>query len=352
MKSIRLSLSTILLLGTAATATSGVALADPNNPTDSDRAAARPFAIDGLEKVRAGNCREAIASLEKAEALVHAPTTAVPLAQCQIQLGHLVTGTEILQRVVNEPLAPNAPPAFIESKREARGILDAATPRIAKLRIHVDAPGGGVPQNLEVLVDNQRVPLVLLDNDRPTDPGQHHVVVRQPGGSSAEMDVSLAEGQTTSVSLRLQGAAGGAVTGGVPDPYGQGVVTPPPPPAGGQPGAIGSTTPPDAVVAAGPWNAFEFGARFAFGVPLGSVSSGGSDLSNIASNQIVPVYLDAGVRLAANWYVGGYFSYGIASLASQITGTSPCNVSGVSCSGNDIRLGIDAAYHVLPNGST
>jgi outer membrane protein len=291
-------------------------------------------------------------SLEKAESLVHAPTTAVPLAMCNIQFGRLVAGTEILQRVINEPLPPNAPPAFIAAQRDARGMLDAATPRIARLRIHVDMLGG-VPPNLEVFVDNQRVPLVLLDNDRPTDPGQHHIVVRQPGGASTEMDVSVGEGQVTPVSLRLAGGgayAGAPVTGGIPDPYGQGVITPPPPPPGGQPGAVGAASPADMGLI-GPWNAFEFGARLAFGVPLGSVAGGnGNDLSNFVSNQIVPVWLNAGVRLSSNWYVGAFVSYGIMSLASQFT-KGTCDQTGIGCSANDIRLGIDAAYHVLPNGN-
>lgn len=341
---LRVSLPLLLAAAGAASvvvvAWQGVALADPNNPSDSDKAAARPFAIEGLEKVKAGNCREAVGPLEKAEALVHAPTTAVPLAQCDIQLGRLVEGTEILNRVLNETLPPNAPPSFTEAKREARGILDAATPRIPKLKIHVDAPGG-VQQNLELTVDGQKVPLVLLDSDRPTDPGPHHVAARQPGGGSAEADVTLAEGQTVPVSLHLTGAGGAVapVTGGVPDPYGQGVVAPPPPAGGGATADSGAS-----------WMAFEFGARLAFGLPLGFAQGGnGNDLNQSVSNQFVPLWLDAGIRFLSNWYVGAYLAYGITSLTSSIFG-GQCSQPGFGCSANDIRFGIDAAYHIIPDG--
>jgi hypothetical protein len=336
MKAILRTSLPILLVAAASTA--GVAHADPNNPTDSDKAAARPFAIEGLRLAQAGNCKEAVEQLEKAEALVHAPTTAVPLAQCDIQLGKIIAGTELLNRVLNETLAPNAPPSFADAKKQARGILDAATPKIGKLRIHVETPAGVQP-NAEVTVDGQPVPRVLLDNDRPTDPGPHHIQARQAGVGSAEAEVSLAEGQTTQVSLRLAGGGGGVVTAaaGTPDPYGQGAVTT-------------TTAAPAAAADGASWMAFEFGARLAFGLPLGSVGGGnGNDLDHTASNMIVPLWLNAGIRFLSHWYAGAYFSFGIASISNQFQ-NNVCNETGVGCSSNDTRLGVEAAYHVLPDG--
>jgi hypothetical protein len=340
MKAILRTSLPILLLAAATTA--GVAHADPNNPTDSDKAAARPFAIEGLRLVQAGNCREAVEQLERAEALVHAPTTAVPLAQCEIQLGKIIAGTELLNRVLNETLAPNAPASFAEAKKQARGILDAATPKIAKLRIHVETPAGVAP-NADVTVDGQPVPRVLLDNDRPTDPGPHHIEARQAGVGTAEAEVSLTEGQTAQVALRLAGGGGGVATAaaGTPDPYGGGVVT--------------TTTAPAAAADAGaPWMAFEFGLRMAFGLPFGSGSGGnGNSLDHTISNEFAPLWLDAGLRFASNWYVGAYFSYAIASISNQFAGggTKPlCSIQGVGCSANDVRLGVNAAYHILPDG--
>jgi hypothetical protein len=145
------------------------------------------------------------------------------------------------------------------------------------------------------------------------------------------------------VVLRLAaGAGGGAVAAapGTPDPYGQGVVTPAAATAAVDPGAS--------------WMAFEFGVRLAFGLPFGSGQGGnGNDLDHTLSNMVVPLWLDAGFRFASNWYVGAYFTYGIASISNQFTGgaTTPiCNLTGVGCSANDTRLGIDAAYHVFPDG--
>jgi hypothetical protein len=201
----------------------------------------------------------------------------------------------------------------------------------------------GVTPSPEVTVDGQPVPVVLLDNDRPTDPGPHHIVARQ-AGMAAEADVSLAEGQVRPVSLRLGGAGAGAAVaaaGGTPDPYGAGVVAAPPPPS-----PTPSTSPPGA-----PWTAFEFGARLAFGLPFGSAVGGnGNDLNHTVSNMIAPIWLDAGVRFLSNWYAGAYFAYGLTSLANQFV-MGACNQPGFGCSSNDIRLGVNAHYHVFPDGA-
>jgi hypothetical protein len=354
-----LSRHALTTLTIAIATTTRVAFADPNNPTDNDKAAARPLAMEGLRAAQTGNCREAVDKLTRSESLVHAPTTAVPLAQCEIQLGKVIAGTELLNRILVEPLPPNAPPSWAEAKQQARPLLEAAQPRIAKLRIHVDVPPGVTP-NPEVTVDGQPVPNVLLDADRPTDPGAHHVMARQTGVGSAEADVTLADGQERNVSLRLQGAAGGIVTAapaGANDPYGQSPAQPPAAsgvvdPYGGQGGAGAAATP---SVPGAPWMAFEFGARFAFGVPLGGLTGNANDnLDHAVSNMFVPLWLDAGVRFFSNWYVGTYFAYAATPPADQAFASpqfaTPCKLNNVTCSAHDIRFGVDASYHVFPDG--
>jgi hypothetical protein len=99
--------------------------------------------------------------------------------------------------------------------------------------------------------------------------------------------------------------------------------------------------------AAGTSPALELDLRAGYALPGGSLSgdSGstkGLELGNTISGQ-VPLAADIGVRIAGHWYVGGYFSYGIALLPKD-----SC-ASGVSCSAHDIRFGVDVGYHVLPN---
>jgi hypothetical protein len=371
-----------------AVASASTAVADPFHPTEQEKASARPLATEGLGLAANGDCRGAIEKLTKSEALVHAPSTSVALAQCNIAQGRVIAGIEILTRVINEPLAPDAPQPFVEARQRAQPMRDAAQTRVAKLRIHVE--GAGPPGSLQVMLDGQSINPGWLDQDLPVDPTAHHVVVKE-NAQTAEADVSLGDGQARTVSLNLiapqppsavgYGAYGlpppagygqppappGAVPSagfGQPPPAGQGQAPPPSsygqpapgqtlPPGYGSPPAGGSASPSGGAPPlddGSPWTAFEFGARLAFGLPFGGLSGATDDnLDHLAKNQIAPLWLDAGFRIASHWYVGGYFAYGLISLADQLS-KGTCDQPGISCSSNDTRFGVNAHYHALPDG--
>jgi hypothetical protein len=219
----------------------GVARADsPAAPTDDQKAAARLLGTDGVRLAMSGDCQNAVDKLTRAEALVHAPTTAVPLAKCQIQLGKIVAGTEILNRLLNETLPANAPEPWVDAKKQVQPLLDAATPRIGRLRIHVDRPAGSVG-DVQVTVDGDPIPSVLLDNDRPTDPGAHHVAAKAAGFTTAEADVSLTEGQSRTVSLQLEALPAGSTP--APAPAGEASAAPSSAPAVPASGSSPNRTP-------------------------------------------------------------------------------------------------------------
>jgi hypothetical protein len=166
-----------------------------------DRASARALGTAGVQLADAGDCAAAIPKFEAAEKLFHAPTTLERLGECQIKVGHLIAGTENLNRVVHEPLPPNAPPPFVAAQAAASQLLAAATPRIAKLRVHVD---GAPADQVAVTIDGASMPSALLDGDRPTDPGEHEVTATAPGFTRATTRVRLADGAQQGVSLTLQ----------------------------------------------------------------------------------------------------------------------------------------------------
>jgi hypothetical protein len=167
------------------------------------KAAARLLGTEGLELAASGDCPSAVDKLTRAEAIVHVPTTAVLLAQCEIKLGKLVAGTEGLQRVVHDTYPLSAPKSWRDASRQAAAMLVAAESRVARLRVHVDVPAGATA-DVRAEVDGEPLASVLLDNDRPTDPGNHRIVARAPGLASAQADVSLADGQSQTVTLRLE----------------------------------------------------------------------------------------------------------------------------------------------------
>ena len=83
----------------------------------------------------------------------------------------------------------------------------------------------------------------------------------------------------------------------------------------------------------------EVGARTGASIPVGSAIRGAS-LGDAIDAQ-VPIQLDLGVRLMPNLFVGAYGSYGLVFPADKACG-------GASCSGSDVRVGVQAHYHFRP----
>jgi hypothetical protein len=187
-----LALPTIFLL------TGGSARADDS---PQDVAAARSFGMEGLVLAENGRCTEAIPKLERAEKLHHAPTTAERLAECLIDSGKIVAGTEILQRLVREPLGSNPSPAFVAAVERGRTVLGRALARIATLHVAVVAP----PETKYVLtLDGQPISDALANADFPIGAGSHTLRATAPGSLPATATVRLGEGEKGRVELKLE----------------------------------------------------------------------------------------------------------------------------------------------------
>ncbi len=180
----------------ALVATAGSARAEPQAETI---AASRALGIEGVELAEAGRCAEAIEKLERAEALYHAPSVLARLGECQIEIGQIVRGTETLNRVVRERLAPDAPEPFRAAQARAEELLDRHLPRIARLVLHIEP--ANVPA--DVTVSGVAVPRALLGAERPTDPGTHEVVANAPGYEGARATIHLDEGARQELTLEL-----------------------------------------------------------------------------------------------------------------------------------------------------
>ena len=89
---------------------------------------------------------------------------------------------------------------------------------------------------------------------------------------------------------------------------------------------------------------FEAGARLGYGIPMGEAVKN-SDLSEGVSGQI-PIWLDVGYRPFDALMIGLYFQYGIGFVDGGPA--EVCDIDGVDCSASDIRLGIQAHYHISP----
>ena len=163
-------------------------------------AAARALGIEGVQLADAGKCPEAIEKLTRAEALHHAPTILGRLGECQVNVGQVVEGTENLNSVVREQLAPNAPKVFHDAQERAQKVLTAATPKIAHLVVRITP----AEVNASVLVAGKPVPAALIGAERPTDPGTLEVTATAPGYKPASASVTLAEGGHQDITLLME----------------------------------------------------------------------------------------------------------------------------------------------------
>lgn len=172
------------------------ALAEEASATET--AAARAVAVEGLKLAQAGNCAGAVPKLERAEKLYHSPVVASRLGECYVSLGRLVEGTEVLRKVLREPVSGDKTPALTKALERAQQALDAAAPHIAALTIKVPAVS-----DMNVHIDGQSVPSALIDTEVPIDPGDHVVEVAAPGFTSATSRVHVGDGEKKSVTLTL-----------------------------------------------------------------------------------------------------------------------------------------------------
>jgi hypothetical protein len=177
------------------------ALAQGAEASAADTAAARTLAVDGVKLAQAGKCDEAVDKLDRAEKLHHAPIVLANLGECRVSQGHLVEGTEMLRRVLREPLPDHPTPALSKAYEHAQATLDAAMPKIGRLSITLTGQGDAQPT---VTVDGEPVPAALLGADRPTDPGEHAVEASATGFLKATAKVTLGEGDRKSIKLDLE----------------------------------------------------------------------------------------------------------------------------------------------------
>lgn len=163
-----------------------------------ETAAARSLAVEGLKLAQSGNCSEAIVKLERAEKLFHSAVVASRLGECYVSLGRLVEGTEVLRKVLREPVPAEPQPNLTKALERAQRTLDAARPRIAGLTIKVAAV-----EQLSVRIDGNPLAVALLETEIPSDPGEHSIEASAPGFLKVTTRVSVTDSEKKTVTLTL-----------------------------------------------------------------------------------------------------------------------------------------------------
>ena len=176
--------------------------------SDQERAGARSAANQGVEAFEAGNFKDALNLMERAESLVHALPHLLYIARANEKLGNLVQAREAYLKIGRERLKPSDPDAFRDAQSAAATELQALEPRIPTVTVKVEgAPASG----LSVTMDGQPLSVALLGVPTPMNPGEHVFEAKAPGTQPATQRLAVAESAKQTVTLALQpGAAGSA----------------------------------------------------------------------------------------------------------------------------------------------
>lgn len=172
-----------------------------------DAAVARRLFQEGVACGDAEDWTCAAARFEQAYASRPSPVIASNWAEALAHVGRLVEAHELFGRVERDAAAPRA---LVERARAQR---EALAPRLGGLRVRLESDHAVV-----VEVDGRPLAPALLDTDLPTDPGEHHVVVRDGTAVVTEATVTLGEG-AHELALLTVPSAESAATVELPAPF-------------------------------------------------------------------------------------------------------------------------------------
>ena len=171
---------------------------------DATVASARALGQEGLAAYDAEDYAEAAEKLGAAFNATRVPTLGLWLARALAKTGRLVEASERYGEVLRLSVQPGQQEETQrQAKADAAKELAALRPRIPTLVVQVS---GADAKDVEVTVDDAKVPSSLLVVPRPVNPGTR-VVTGKLGTQEVTESVTLAEGEKQTVELKLGASA-------------------------------------------------------------------------------------------------------------------------------------------------
>jgi len=169
-----------------------------------DATTAEALFNEGRQAAKSGDFARACPKFRESNRLDPAPGTVLNLADCEEHLGHVATAWTLFREVTQRV------PESDERHALALGRAKALEPRLPKLTV-VLAPGA--PSGTRVRRDGVELGAAALDTALPVDPGEHTLSVEAPGRATSTRRVSIAEGQSERVVVKVGGPASSAGAG-------------------------------------------------------------------------------------------------------------------------------------------
>lgn len=172
-------------------------------PSKGEREAARTLMDLGDRKVEARDYPAALKAYQTADAIMGVPTTGIEVARTHVLLGKLVKGWEAATKVARFPRKPGEPEAFTRARAEGESLADKLLLRIPTMQIRIEGAPPGAPFTLQL--DGEPLATSATEAPLKVDPGRHELVLTIAGGPSALGALTLGEGESKPLVLRLGG---------------------------------------------------------------------------------------------------------------------------------------------------
>jgi hypothetical protein len=166
---------------------------------DASRATARKLGYSGVEAYQAGDFAAASDRLERAYRVLRVPSIGLWSARALVKLGKLVEASERYVEV--QQLSGSAGDEAVQKRALADAATDLAalTPKIPLVTVQVE---GAPAAEVSVLMDGAPIPVALLGDARPVNPGRHDIEGTR-NGEHAVVQLILAEGEQKAALLRF-----------------------------------------------------------------------------------------------------------------------------------------------------
>lgn len=167
----------------------------------STRAAARDLGYAGVNAYQAGDYTTASAKLEKAYAVLKAPSLGLWSARALAKLGKLVEASERYVDVTRLQVSAGDVAVHEQAKKDAATEHANLVPRIPKLLVRVS---GVSEREVAVTIDGTPLANALIGEHSPVNPGSH-LVSGKRGDETVEERISIAPGTEQSIELKFEG---------------------------------------------------------------------------------------------------------------------------------------------------
>jgi len=169
-------------------------------PSAAQRETARELMAEGRRLHERGDLNGALGRFSAADAIMHVPTTTLPVATTQVELGKLIEARESLLRLLATRQGPADPEPFNQARAKALALSQQLVARIGS--IVITASSVSEADGLDLRVDGELVPKEMVGLRLRVNPGKHHIAARSQGRELSQ-EVDVAEGQVLDVALNF-----------------------------------------------------------------------------------------------------------------------------------------------------